>query len=39
MLLTYLAGFFAILTGSLYAIGRRQTAVAQAANIEGVDRR
>jgi hypothetical protein len=39
MLLAYLAGFFTVLTGSLYAIGRRPTAVVRAANIEGVGRR
>jgi hypothetical protein len=39
ILLSYLAGFFVILTGGLYAIGRRQPAVIRAAKIEGIVRR
>jgi uncharacterized membrane protein YraQ (UPF0718 family) len=39
LLTGYLAGFLVLLTGSLYAIGRRQAATVRAIGIEGVGRR
>jgi uncharacterized membrane protein YraQ (UPF0718 family) len=38
LLMAYLVGFLLILTGSLYAIGRRQTAVARALEVKEVGR-
>ncbi len=39
LLMVYLVGFLLILTGSLYAIGQRQTAVARALEVKEVGRR